>query len=61
MDRTFIIREWLRRELERVERAQGPFTSEMEYEALLQELLAVIDRNTITPSDAQNNEAQHRL
>ncbi len=61
MDRTFIIREWLRRELERVERAQGPFTSETEYEALLQELLAVIDRNTITPSDAQNNEAQHRL
>ena len=35
MDRTFIIREWLRRELERVERAQGPFTSETEYEALL--------------------------
>ena len=61
MDRTFIIRAWLRRELERVERAQGPFTSETEYEALLQELLAVIDRNTITPSDAQNNEAQHRL
>lgn len=61
MSRIFIIREWLRRELERVERAQGPFTSETEYEALLQELLAVIDRNTITPSDAQNNEAQHRL
>ena len=61
MSRIFIIREWLRRELERVERAQGPFTSETEYEALLQELLAVIDRNSITPSDAQNNEAQHRL
>lgn len=61
MDRIHVIREWLLKELERVERAQGPFTSETEYEALLRELLAVINRNTITPSDAQNNEAQHRL
>ena len=47
MDRTFIIREWLRRELERVERTQGPFSEETEYEALLRELLAVIDRHTL--------------
>ena len=47
MDRTFIIREWLRRELEALEREQGPFSSETEYEALLRELLAVIDRHTL--------------
>ena len=46
MDRIYVIREWLRRELERVEREQGPFSSGTEYEALLRELLAVIDRHT---------------
>ena len=46
MDRTYMIREWLRRELEAQERPQGPFTAETEYEALLRELLAVIDRHT---------------
>lgn len=46
MDRTCIIREWLRRELEAQERAQGPFSAETEYVALLRELLAVIDRHT---------------
>lgn len=55
MSRIFIIREWLRRELAA---AAG---KDMAYESLLQELLSVIDRNTITiPSDAQeNNEALH--
>ena len=48
MDRTFIIREWLRRELEAAERARGPLREETEYEALLRELLAVIDRHTLT-------------
>lgn len=47
MDRTYMIREWLRRELETAERSQGPFSSETEYEALLRELLAVIDRHTL--------------
>lgn len=46
MDRTFMIREWLRRELEAQERARGPLQAETEYEALLRELLAVIDRHT---------------
>lgn len=55
MSRIFIIREWLRRELAAAAGKDGA------YESLLRELLAVIDRNTITPSDAQNNEAQHRL
>ena len=45
-NRTWIIREWLRRELEAQERPQGPFSAETEYEALLRELLAVIDRHT---------------
>ena len=48
MDRTFIISEWLRRELEAAERARGPLDGETEYEALLRELLAVIDRHTLT-------------
>lgn len=48
MDRIYRIREWLRRELEAQERAQGPFSSETEYEALLRELLAVIDRHTLS-------------
>ena len=47
MDRSYMIREWLRRELEAQERAQGPFTAETEYVALLRELLAVIDRHTL--------------
>lgn len=47
-DRTWMLRAWLRRELERVDRAQGPFTEEKEYEALLRELLAVIDRHFLT-------------
>ena len=47
MDRTFIIRAWLRRELEAAERARGPLDEETEYEALLRELLAVIDRHTL--------------
>lgn len=47
MDRIFIIREWLRRELEAAERSQGPFSVETEYIALLRELLAVIDRHTL--------------
>lgn len=47
VDRRYILREWLRRELERVDRAQGPFTERTEYEALLRELLAVIDRHTL--------------
>lgn len=47
MDRSYMIREWLRRELEAQERAQGPFTAEAEYVALLRELLAVIDRHTL--------------
>ena len=46
-DRRYILREWVRRELERVERPQDPFTAETEYEALLRELLAVIDRHTL--------------
>ena len=46
MDRTYIIREWLRRELDAQERARGPFSTETEYEALLREMLAVIDRHT---------------
>lgn len=46
VDRRYMLREWLRRELERVEREQGPFSEETEYEALLRELLAVIDRHT---------------
>ena len=47
MDRSYMIREWLRRELDAQERAQGPFTAEAEYVALLRELLAVIDRHTL--------------
>lgn len=47
MDRTYIIREWLRRELEAQERAQSPFSPETEYVSLLRELLAVIDRHTL--------------
>lgn len=47
VDRRYILREWLRRELERVERTQGPFTEETEYESLLRELLAVIDRHMV--------------
>lgn len=47
-DRTWMLRAWLRRELERVERTQGPFSEETEYEALLRELLAVIDRHFLT-------------
>lgn len=43
MNRIYMIREWLRRELEAQERPQDPFTAETEYEALLRELLAVID------------------
>ena len=46
MDRAYIIRGWLRRELEAQERSQGPASEETEYEALLRELLAVIDRHT---------------
>lgn len=46
-DRRYILREWVRRELERVEREQGHFSSETEYEALLRELLAVIDRHSM--------------
>lgn len=46
MDRTYMIREWLRRELDAQERARGPLDEETEYEALLRELLAVIDRHT---------------
>ena len=46
-NRTWMIREWLRRELEAQERAQGPFTAETEYVALLRELLAVIERHTL--------------
>lgn len=41
MDRIFIIREWLRRELAAVGDDGGAYAS------LLQELLAVVDRNTI--------------
>lgn len=37
-DRRHILREWVRRELERVEREQVPFSSETEYEALLRAL-----------------------
>lgn len=47
MDRSYIIREWLRRELEAAERLQGPFSAETEYVALPRELLAVIDRHTL--------------
>ena len=47
MNRTYMIREWLRRELEAQERPQDPFTAETEYEALLRELLAVIDRHSM--------------
>lgn len=47
VDRRYILREWVRRELERVDRAQGPFTEETEYESLLRELLAVIDRHMV--------------
>lgn len=47
MDRTYMIREWLRREMEAQERAQGPFTAETEYVELLRELLAVIERHTL--------------
>ena len=46
MDRIYRIREWLRRELEAQERSQGPLQAETEYEALLRELRAVIDRHT---------------
>ena len=47
-DRTWMVRAWLRRELEAAERARGPLDEETEYEALLRELLAVIDRHTLT-------------
>ena len=47
MDRIYMIREWLRRELEAAERARGPLREETEYEALLRKLLAVIDRHTL--------------
>jgi len=47
MNRIYMIREWLRRELEAQERPQDPFTAETEYEALLRELLAVIDRHSL--------------
>jgi hypothetical protein len=47
MNRIYMIREWLRRELEVQERPQDPFTAETEYEALLRELLAVIDRHSM--------------
>lgn len=47
MNRIYMIREWLRRELEAQERPQGPFTAETEYVALLRELLAVIDRHSL--------------
>ena len=59
MSRIFIIRAWLRRELAEAAGKDGA------YEDLLRELLAVIDRNTITfPSYAQSdvhesNEARH--
>lgn len=43
-----MIRAWLCRELEAAERSRGPLREETEYEALLRELLAVIDRHTLT-------------
>ena len=46
-DRTWMLRAWLRRELEAAERARGPFDEETEYEALLRELLAIIDRHIL--------------
>lgn len=48
MERIYILREWLRREKAALEAVPFGLTEpETEYEALLRELLSVIDRHTL--------------